>query len=137
MCVGWVGGFSRVILAAEVVQQPVVKSAYGERRVWVIRSENVPDLRHHLVRTNAIDLFKFKSPGLHPGRDRHRLLVLLAPVMPLLTPSMARTQTSSTTIKLNPVYPQFESIPDEQELRITKPSDIEPRAWSHFHLSAD
>ena len=60
VCVGWVGGFSHVILATEVVQQPVVKSAYGERRVWAIRSENVPDLGHRLVRTNAINLFKFK-----------------------------------------------------------------------------
>ena len=58
--VGWVGKISHVILATEVVQQLVVKSAYGERRVWVIRLGNVPDLGHRLVRTNAIDLFKFK-----------------------------------------------------------------------------
>ena len=58
--VGWVGKISHVILATEVAQQPVVKSGYSEQRVWAIRSENVPDLRHCLVRTNAIDLFKFK-----------------------------------------------------------------------------
>ena len=57
--------------------------------------------------------------------------------MSLLTPSMARMRTPSTTIKLDPVYPQLESVPDEQELQIAGPSDIEPWAWSHFHLSAD
>ena len=50
---------------------------------------------------------------------------------------MARMRTPSTTIKLDPVYPRLESVPDEQELQITRPSDIEPWAWSHFHLSAD
>ena len=34
--------------AADVVQQPVVKSAYTERGVWAIWPENVLDLRHRI-----------------------------------------------------------------------------------------
>ena len=33
-----------VLLGAEVVQQPVVKNAYGEWGVWAVWPENVLDL---------------------------------------------------------------------------------------------
>ena len=49
-----------ILLATEVVQQPVVKRAYDEGEYG--RSGRKTYLRHRLVRTNAIDLF-----NCHPG----------------------------------------------------------------------
>lgn len=90
-------------------------------------------LWHRLVRTNAIDLFKYPKSGLqHTGRDSHQLPVLLAQ-MSLLIPSMAQMRTPSATINLDPAYPRLESVPDAQEFRVPEPYDIEPWTRNCFH----